>query len=134
MNKIKFPIIKKKGKPFYPTENQCPICNADRTTLNSEFFVLNGGALKIIDKDHSIMSEDIEGFLSLVYHAGEKSNGNGAAVEIVEYSQNGQFDIYFCSLECLQIFFNRIIEELKRKMEINRLKTQKQCRTNEKDN
>ena len=74
MNKIKFPIIKKKGKSFYPTENKCPICNTDRTTLNSEFFVINGGALKIIDKDHSIMSKDMEGFLSVGYHAGENSD------------------------------------------------------------
>jgi hypothetical protein len=117
MNKIKFPIINKKSKPFYPTENKCPICGIDRTTLNSEFFVINGGALKIIDKDHSTMNDDMEGFLSLIYHAGEKSRGNGASVEIVEYSKNGQFDIYFCSFECLHTFFNRIVEELKRKIE-----------------
>jgi endogenous inhibitor of DNA gyrase (YacG/DUF329 family) len=117
MNKIKFPIIKKKGTPFYPTENKCPICGTDRTTLNSEFFVLNGGALKIIDKDHSTMSDDMEGFFSLTYHGGEKSGENGTSFDIVEFSRNGQFDIYFCSIECLQIFFNRIVDELKQKME-----------------
>jgi len=123
MNKIKFPIIKKKGKPFYPTENKCPICGFNRTTLITEFIVLNGGALKIIDKDHSIMSDDMEGFLSLTYHGGEL--GGDASVEIVEYSQNGQFDIYFCSFECLQTFFNRIVEELKQKMEIDILMKKK---------
>jgi len=116
MNKINFPIINKKGKPFYPTEKKCPICNTDKSTLNSEFFVLNGGALKVIDNDHSIMSEDMEGFLSLGYHAGEKSGEKDAHLQIVECSQNGQFDIYFCSFECLQTFFNQLVVELKGKM------------------
>jgi hypothetical protein len=114
-NKINFPIITKSGKSFYPTENKCPICGADRTKLNSKFFVLNGGALKKINKDYSTMSDDLEGFLSLSYHSGELSRGNSTDIEIVELSQSGQFDIYFCSIECLQIFFNQIVERIKEK-------------------
>jgi len=115
MKKIKFPIIKKDDRPFYPTEDKCPICGTDRTTLNSEFFVLNGGAMKKIDEDMSMMSDDLEGFLSLNFHTHEPCKKN-ASVNIVELSRNGQFDIHFCSIECLQEFFNQIVENIKSKI------------------
>ena len=115
MNKMKFPIIEKTDKhSHYPTEDICPICGTDRTKLDNKFFGLNGGALKKTGRDRFVPSEDLAGFLSLFYHSGE-SGENDQYLDIVELSRNGQFEFYFCSIECLQEFFNQIIEKIKTK-------------------
>jgi hypothetical protein len=113
---MEFPVIKKSNKPFYPTESICPICNADRTKLGSSFFVLHGGALKKVNEEFFISTDDLVGFLSLSYHPGEDSKVSGATLDIVENSRLGQFDIYFCSIDCMRAFFNKSIDKLEAKL------------------
>lgn len=113
---MNFPVIKENNKPFYPTEDICPICNADRTKLNSNFFILNGGALKKVNEENFISTDDFVGFLNLTFHAGEDSKVSGATLDIVENSKFGQFDIYFCSTDCMRIFFNKSIDQLETKL------------------
>jgi hypothetical protein len=111
---MEYPIISKKTKSFFPTNEICPICATNRTNLNSEFYVLNGGALEKINQDVSISSDKMEGFLSVQYHP-EKDNGNrGFNIDIVDQSKGGQFDIYFCSTSCMRQFFNEFIDEIEK--------------------
>lgn len=110
---MKLPVISKKSKTaYYPVDKICPICGTDRTTLNSEFYVLNGGVLKKNGKDAYTMDKDLIGFLSLYFHPGENSSKNWHRVDIVDGATNGQFDIHFCSIQCLRIFFDNIISKI----------------------
>lgn len=103
-NKITFPIITENDDPYYPRETECPICGSDRTKLDKGFLVLNGGALQIVDEDLSTISGDLEGFFSLIYHGKGDESSIGGGFDIVDTSLNGQFEIYFCSPDCLQTF------------------------------
>lgn len=116
---MKFPVITPKTPPYYPSDNRCPICGADRTQLDSTFIVLNGGALKEVDSDMAVPCEGLSGFLSLTYHSHQD---HCASVDIVEYSLDGQFELCFCSFECLQMFFAKIVSELKTRKDIEHFK------------
>lgn len=118
---MKFPMISKKTKPFFPTEKICPICKVNNTTLDSEFYVLNGGALEKVNKNTSMSSDILEGFLSVQYHSGEKNKNPGVNIDIVEKSKGGQFDIYFCSTNCMRQFFNKLIDTIENETSANKL-------------
>lgn len=110
---MKLPVISKKSKfPYYPIDKICPICGTDRTTLDSEFYVLNGGALKKIDTETYTHDENAIGFLNFAYHPAINSKRLGKTIDVIEYSKNGQFDIYFCSINCMRTFFDLIIREI----------------------
>lgn len=117
---MKYPIISKKTKSFFPTSDICPICQTNRTQLNSEFFVLNGGALKKINKKTSLSTKKMEGFLSLQYHSGENGQNCGFNIDIVDQSKGGQFDIYFCSTNCLRLFLNELVDCIEEKTTANK--------------
>ncbi len=119
---IAFPIISKETKPFYPSENICPICNTDRRLSSSEFYVLNVGALEKVSKNTSMMSDKLEGFCHISYHPGEDSEENGFKVDIVEAAKCGQFDIYFCSINCMRTFFNTIVDTVEKKQNEGKIK------------
>lgn len=53
----------------------------------------------------------MEGFLSVQYHSREDSENCGFNIDIVDQSKGGQFDIYFCSINCMKLFFNNLIDE-----------------------
>ena len=116
---MEYPIISKKTKSFFPTSVVCPICATNRTKLNSEFYVLNGGALEKINKNTSMSSGKMEGFLSVQYHSGDDSENCGFNFDIVDKSEGGQFDIYFCSTNCMRQFFNELIDKIEKKTTAN---------------
>ncbi|WP_435263863.1 hypothetical protein [Tenacibaculum sp. nBUS_03] len=118
---MEYPIITKKTKSFFPNDEICPICKTNRITLNSEFYVLNGGALEKINNDTSIPSDIMEGFLSVQYHSGENSENYGFNIDIVDESKGGQFDIYFCSTNCMKEFFNQLIDTIEKKTTANKV-------------
>lgn len=107
---MKYPLITKKDKPFYPQDNLCPICKHDRT-LNSEFYVINAGALKKGNDHTYVPDEDSKGFLSMAYHPDHHSKKQGKSIEIVSGAKGGQFDLYFCSTTCMRTFFDNLISE-----------------------
>ena len=119
--KIKFPVITQKTKPVFPQTSACPICGKKNIFEPNSFVVINGGALKIMGKDFLSMDDDLSGFLHVTIH-GAHDRGSGKykevfhSVDIVSHSQNGQFDLHFCSLDCLQMFFNKIVESLASKL------------------
>ncbi len=114
-SEIPFPVISKNTKMFYPSSRVCPICNTDRHSSNSGFYVLNAGALEEVSQETLMMSDKLKGFLKLAYHPSEDSDENGFCIDIVKDSECGQFDIYFCSTNCMRIFFNKIIDTIENK-------------------
>ena len=98
---------------LYPKENICPICGTDRTKLNGIFFGINGEAMEFESEGNANMTGDnVMGFLNVYYH----NHDNMQGFDIVENSDCGQFEFTFCSIECMQLFFDQIINEIKRKI------------------
>jgi hypothetical protein len=61
----------------------------------------------------------LDGFMSLVWHGAHTNEGGHGdfpdihkAVEIVGDARGGQFEIYFCSTNCLKAFLISAVEKL----------------------
>ncbi|MFZ4775954.1 MAG: hypothetical protein ACOYM3_11350 [Terrimicrobiaceae bacterium] len=88
--------------------------------------ILIGGAL-LMDRsnDSGRMSDDLDGFLSLTWHgAHDKGEGKDreiyASVDLAENTRGGQFEVYFCSTDCLRSYLNFCVDELEKKIEAKR--------------
>ena len=122
--KIKFPVIKQ-GQSSYPNcKNysgiKCPVCKKSMIKNGCvEQIVLNFGALRKDKntKDSWSMGHDLGGFMSVGTHIhSDKSKWNSSSVEVVDLSENGQADMYFCSPKCLRKFFSSIVDQLEKGM------------------
>ncbi|HYG36401.1 MAG TPA: hypothetical protein VEC99_16525 [Clostridia bacterium] len=84
--------------------------------------ILMGGAL-LIDRetDSGGMSDDLDGFLSLSWH-GAHAGGVGAyaglqaSIDIARDTRGGQFEIYFCSTDCLRAYLNFCVDKLEQRV------------------
>ena len=85
--------------------------------------MINLGAMLMTDrkKGAGSMSEDLDGFMRLIWHGahdgavGRDANLD-AHVDIVEDVRGGQADLYFCSTTCLRSFLNACVDDLERKV------------------
>ena len=88
--------------------------------------ILIGGAL-LMDRtnDSGRMSDDLDGFLTLTWHGAHdtgvgKDRGIYASVDLAENTRGGQFEVYFCSTNCLRSYLNFCVDELEKKIEEKR--------------
>jgi len=118
---MKLPVINSRSAAFYPEDFKCPVCSQPLKEPNS-FLVVNGGAMKRISRNFSEgVCEDLRGFLDIRFY-GPTGKGLGkyknkaADREIVRNSKGGQFDLNFCSTDCLRIFVNSIIDDMEKEL------------------
>ena len=84
--------------------------------------ILSAGALLIDRKNNDGgPSDNLDGFLDLTWHGahdgGEgKDKEIGTSLSIARDVQGGQFDIYFCSTNCLRAFLNHCVDELEKRI------------------
>ena len=127
---MKLPILKG-CKSFYPKKALCPWCEKNKVLEPHSFAILGGGALLMNRKDDSGGPDDkMEGFLYLSWHGAHdggqgKDKGIGAMIEIARDVRGGQFDLYFCSTKCLRSYLNFCVDELERKLRLERSKSNK---------
>jgi hypothetical protein len=118
---MRFPVAEGSHWSF-PTDFVCPMCQSKRVGEPHEFVGLSGGAA-------SEASDCAEGFLAIYLHPREgppfgpdavagqaASETEGAELEIVRDTHVGQFDLYFCSTDCLRRFLNECVDELERSL------------------
>ena len=70
------------------------------------------------------MSSKVHGFLSLQWHGADAENGGigenpdtQADYEVVDTQFKGQYELYFCSTDCLRNFLNACVDELESKIQ-----------------
>ncbi|MCZ6873802.1 MAG: hypothetical protein O7G88_09765 [bacterium] len=83
------------------------------------FAGIGGGALLMDDDVDSINLAGHKAFLELFFHGAHPEMGEEVGdpdrnrrVQIIKDVEGGQFDLYFCSTDCLRAFFNRCVDEL----------------------
>ena len=129
--KLKLPIVD--GKPAYwPQKPVCPVCRKHKVLEPHSMAILAVGALRTDRKKKcSQSSDDLDGFLSLIWH-GAHNGGRGhdkdigCIVDVVRNSFGGQADLYFCSTKCLRQFLNTCVDALEQKIEKERVRISKQ--------
>ncbi len=61
------------------------------------------------------MATDDAAFMTLIWHSNDPSTYDDASIEIAELVDTGQFELYFCSTDCLRAFLNYCVDELERR-------------------
>jgi hypothetical protein len=118
--KLHFPIIQDDATS-YPKEPLCPWCKKQKVLEPHSFAVLGGGALLKSGDGASGPSSELEGFLHFSWH-GAHDGGQGrdpgayGCTEVVRDVIGGQFDLYFCSTDCLRSFLNACVDDLEQKI------------------
>jgi hypothetical protein len=86
--------------------------------------VLNAGAMRALGNDRYEMADDTAAFFTLTWHGAHSSVGGvgqdadlWASIDIADRVEIGQFDLYFCSTDCLRKFLNYCVDELEREIE-----------------
>jgi hypothetical protein len=107
-------LLKGEGSAVCPAGGKCPIC---RRSLKRGFAYISGGAL-LLDRSelNSIETSKLRAFLNIGFHGSNPDCGDCVDAEIVEDLQGGQFDLNFCSFDCLEAWFERIVSRLRGKL------------------
>ena len=124
---MKFPIFDRERQPervdFDHPESVkliCCRCRKDiRAAKPTELFSINAGAI-LMDESGSCGGppELLSGFLTLGYQSAHAS----ADMVVVSDVAGGQFDLDFCSAECMRGFFDEAVSALEKRIECNRVK------------
>jgi len=116
-DQLEFPVMNEKT-PYVPVAPMCPVCGLEPIHEPNSMAILNGGALLMSeDRQSGGMDDRLDGFLSFIWH-GAHSGGLGqhrerfATVRVADNCRGGQYEMYFCSTECLRSFLNRCVDAL----------------------
>jgi hypothetical protein len=109
-----------KTDPYFPKDKICPWCLSQKVHEPNSMAILNGGALLMSeDRESGGMDPRLDGFLSLIWH-GAHGVGEGAhrgvfkMLRMADNCRGGQFEIYFCSTQCLRAYLNYSVDELEK--------------------
>ena len=121
MPRIKFPVVKGK-RVVFPTNHICPLCRDKKLSDSSGMAILNAGAMRPTKPECYEMAMDDAAFMTLVWHGNDSpanphGHGEFATVDIADLVSTGQFELYFCSTDCLSAFLNYCVDELERRIE-----------------
>jgi len=124
--KLKFPQCKSKITVFPNVpknkKSSCPMCGKKGVFEPNSFATIDGGALRREGASAS-MDSRMEGFFSLGWHGahtdmkgqGEKPD-TWANIDLARDCADGQFEMYFCSTDCLRAFLNACVDELEKRI------------------
>ena len=114
MPRIKFPVVKGKQVVF-SKDHLCPWCRKRKLTDPPGAAILNAGAMRPTKPEYYEMAQDDAAFMALIWHSNDSANYDDASIEIAELVDSGQFDLNFCSTDCLRAFLNYCVDELERR-------------------
>ncbi|MCI0478889.1 MAG: hypothetical protein L0Y55_21815 [Anaerolineales bacterium] len=114
MSSIKFPVVKG-NQVVFPKDDLCPWCRKRQLTDPPGAAILNAGAMRLTKPECYEVAHDDAAFMALIWHSNDPANYDDASVEIAELVDTGQFDLEFCSTDCLRAFLNYCVDELERR-------------------
>lgn len=90
--------------PHYPLDRMCPICGE---RIRERLVYLSGGATA----DEKVDKSELRGFMAVGIHAADHRESKN--LDVVVNSYGGQFDLGFCSVDCLDKFLQSLVERLR---------------------
>src|SRR5947209_5902459 len=77
-------------------------------------YIMGGATIPIPNTAGRKCNESLlSAFLNVGFHSSHTDCKGNGDVEIVDDLCGGQFDLHFCSLDCLQQFFNHLVQTLR---------------------
>ncbi len=114
MPSVKFPVVKGK-RVVFPKDHLCPWCRKRKLGKPPGMAILNAGALRPTAPECYTMADTDAAFMTLVWHSNDPANYDDTSIHIADLVNTGQFELYFCSTECLRAFLNYCVDELERR-------------------
>ena len=98
-------------KKVWPASDTCPVCCRAFAEVGAVVYLMGGAVIDSnTTEDLGLHDQDIKGFLHIGYHG--NPDVISADVKVVRDSSGGQFDLNFCSLECLRHWFLEVVQYL----------------------
>lgn len=96
----------------------CPNCGR---AFVSGFAYLSGGALLLSpDNETSNETERLKAFLNIGFHGKDGDMRDSTGATLVDDVIGGQFDLNWCSIACMRLWFNRLMDEMENRLPIAR--------------
>ncbi|MBI3914762.1 MAG: hypothetical protein HY327_11345 [Chloroflexi bacterium] len=118
MPHLKLPVVQG-NQVFFPKNRVCPWCRKNKIGGAHGMAVLNAGAMRKVGKERYEMANDTAAFFTLTWH-GDHSDASKehafATIDVADMVESGQFDLYFCSTDCLRGFLNYCVDELEQRV------------------
>lgn len=115
-----------------PLAERCLVCGTDLGASRLSI-VLTAGALWKVNSSTAVPDDRMLGFLSLSYHRVLSLKGENndvfVGLTVVEDAIGGQFDLGFCSILCVRLFFGQLLDRFEQaidKQERNALRSQEE--------
>lgn len=120
MTRINLPLLAGTDRPVFPTDGNCPECGKSLITSGG-VASLTGGALLVDDATgDSVDTSKLEAFFAIGFHGNDVQVRDSVNAQVVDDLQSGQFAVCFCSLACLRLWFNQVVDQLQDDLDRNR--------------
>jgi hypothetical protein len=116
---MKFPLANG-THTAHPVKAVCPQCKKKKVLEPHSMAIFAGGSVYTGRKRG--IRDELDGFASITWH-GAHDTGIGddreiyTSTDVARDCQGGQFEIYFCSMDCLRAFFNSWVDALEAKVQ-----------------
>ena len=110
-----FQLLSSTDKPFYPADGLCPVCGSQ---FRRGLAYLAAGALLLSKGAQNILRPDrLQGFLHVGFHGSDPEMRDSSDVVVVNGLHGGQFDLQWCSVDCMRKWFLKLLAEVERKVQ-----------------
>ncbi len=113
--KFNFPLLRDRDIPYLPIrDGGCLVCC--KTLAGGAAYLSAGSVSEILDKPENTGESTSLAFFQIHYHSNASDVSGSAVVDVVDNLHGGQFDLTFCSTQCLRKFFQILVDELESKL------------------
>lgn len=95
---------------FYPADRRCPVCGGDFS--KGVAYLSGGGLLLSKDGQNSIHLTRLKGFMHVGFHGKDPAMRDSADVTVVDDVTDGQFDLQWCSIQCMREWLSHLLDEV----------------------
>lgn len=121
MKKIEIPLLTNEDGHTFPMDGDCPACGVP-FKITGGFAYMSGGALLIDNvSDDSCRTSKMEAFFGIGFHGNDVDVRDSVHAQIVHDLLSDQFDICFCSLQCLKDWLNQLLDTLQSELDDKRV-------------
>jgi len=105
-----FPLLAGTDRCVYPADGHCPVCGGPFT---AGFAYLSAGALLLTaDGQDSLHLDRLQAFMNVGFHGRDPDMRDSSDVTVVADLRGGQFDLQWCSVECMRQWLLGLLQQV----------------------
>jgi hypothetical protein len=114
---VSYPVLKGAMRSVWPGDGRCPVCGRGFREMQQVAYIMAGACW---DSDElSVDARVIQAFLNIGVHGARSDVKDSADLQIIRDLQGGQFDLNFCSTNCLRDWLNSVVDRVEEDLQRN---------------